>query len=78
MADHNNTHGGARPGAGRPRVRWHAGQPGTVWIMERSERPGGLPDTPRRWRFLSIDDDGTLEFQDADSETIITIRPTDA
>lgn len=73
-----HTHGGKRPGAGRPRVRWNAGRVGSVWLMEHHARPGSLPDTPRRWRFLSIDEDGALEFQDADSETIITIRPTDA
>jgi hypothetical protein len=69
--------GGPRPGSGRPRTRWNTGGRGTVWKMERSERPGALPDKPRRWVILSVSDD-EIEFQDLDTEELYIItRPDD-
>lgn len=69
--------GGPRPGAGRPRARWNTGGRGTVWIMQRSERPAAIPDKPRRWVILSVSDD-EIEFQDQVSEEIFTLtRPED-
>lgn len=64
--------GGKREGAGRPRSRWDSGGPGAVWHVEFSPIDG-FPGQPELWRVLSIDDDGTIEFQNIATEEIITI-----
>jgi hypothetical protein len=47
-----------------------------MWVMERSESPGGIPEKPRLWRVLSVSDD-EIEFQDVESEAIIVLRLPD-
>lgn len=64
--------GGKREGAGRPRAKWSAGNPGTVWLVEFA-MPNGMPSQPQKWRFIGIDENGTLEFQNTDTEEIISI-----
>jgi len=68
--------GGPRPGAGRPRTKWNTGGSGTIWKVERSPRPGALPDKPRRWVILSVSD-AEIEFQDLESEEIFVISRMD-
>lgn len=63
--------GGPRPGAGRPRTRWDTkGQ--REWYVTFSPIDG-FPSEPQRWRLLNIDADGTLEFQNIETEEIISI-----
>ncbi len=66
--------GGRREGAGRPRVRWNSGGPGQRWRVEISS-PGGFPKT-HTWVVLGIED-GALEFQDVETEQIVSIQPAD-
>lgn len=64
--------GGKREGAGRPRRKWDAGERGQVWFVEIS-KPDGFPAKPQQWRFLGIDEAGSLEFQNVKTEEIISI-----
>lgn len=64
--------GGPREGAGRPRTRWNSGGNGTEWIVEFSPIDG-FPQKPQRWRVLGIGDDGTIDFQNVETEEIISI-----
>jgi len=64
--------GGKREGAGRPREKIKLGRPGTIWFMEKSEI-NGLPEKPRRLCLLSVSDD-EIEFQDVETEELISIR----
>ena len=70
--------GGKRPGAGRPRSRWDSGGPGTVWIVEFAPKPGFFPGKPQQWRVLGIDEQGNIEFQNIETEEIISIISEDA
>ena len=67
--------GGPREGAGRPRTRWNAGSPGQIWIVEKTslqDKNAGFPAKPQQWRLLGIDEDGTIEFQNVETEEIIS------
>lgn len=64
--------GGKREGAGRPRRKWDAGERGQVWIVQVS-KPGDFEGKPQQWRFIGIDETGTLEFQNVATEEIISI-----
>jgi hypothetical protein len=68
--------GGKREGAGRPRTRWNSGGKGQVWIVEIS-KPGGFSGKPQQWRVLNIDEDGTIEFQNVETEEIISLTHPD-
>lgn len=68
--------GGKRPGAGRPRTKWNSGGPGTIWFVQFAPIDG-FPSTPQQWRVLSIDENGTIEFQNVETEEIISIIPQD-
>lgn len=63
--------GGAREGAGRPRSKWDSGGPGQVWVVEFSPI-NGFPGKPQQWRVLNVDADGTIEFQNVETEEIIS------
>jgi len=64
--------GGPRPGSGRPRTRWNSGGPGQIWIVEFA-KPGASMSKPQQWRVLNIDEDGTIEFQNVETEEIISL-----
>lgn len=63
--------GGMREGAGRPRRKWDSGGPGQIWFVEFA-KPGGFPSKPQQWRVLNVDADGTIEFQNIETEEIIS------
>lgn len=67
--------GGKREGAGRPRTKLTL-KPGEIYIMELSNIDG-FPAKPKQWRVLGIDSNGTIEFQDIETEQIISIIPQD-
>lgn len=67
--------GPRRKGAGRPRERWNSGGRGTIWHVDFA-RSDGLPER-RQWRVLNVEADGTIEFQDVETEEIISFVPLD-
>lgn len=64
--------GGKREGAGRKRKAWNSGGSGQVWIVEFA-KSGEFPSKPQQWRVLNIDADGTIEFQNVETEEIISL-----